>query len=304
MGCRKFLYRRSLPHCYKLAKQSTVPAYIIDISGDQLSEPKQIHLPGVTEKEEETVLKSLSFSRNHDAPHQVYMTTRAYGDFTSVVALDMFTNEVLHITTPEQNPALPTLYPLSWDISSLKVTPDTLHFKANIHGWDVLHAMPFIGPNARIVFEIDLDWEGGNFTYSSNYKNKRPFELVLSLKSHRSSGYIAHADVSVLLEESMVIDCHKIKVAVTPYKHAMAAPPTYPTQAPKLITFQSFDGLEISSMYWRPVRRQGIVPLIINIHGGPASQAGAAYRKCVAFRHLVKFLNWGDETDLDCQSYS
>jgi Dipeptidyl aminopeptidases/acylaminoacyl-peptidases len=43
---------------------------------------------------------------------------------------------------------------------------------------------------------------------------------------------------------------------------------------PRLITWKSFDGLEISGFHYQPPARfTGKRPVIINIHGGPEAQA-------------------------------
>lgn len=281
---------------------SIVTAYIVDISDPSApSQPRKIVLPGVTESEDQITMKSLSFSEDPATPNLVYMVTNAYGDFASVVVYDSVANTVIHITTPE--PGLDALRPVPWDTSALTITEKIVYFRANVHGWDVLYAMPLIGPHAHKVLEVDLvDWEGGELVFQPNDSNGFPFELALGLKSHRSSGYIAHADLSALegTESGLEVEPaglnakqpreQKITVQITPYPQAMASAPTYPTNGPKLVTFGSFDGLEIPVMYYPPINRPGPVPLIINIHGGPASQAKAAYRR-YADPHLLIYLS-------------
>jgi dipeptidyl aminopeptidase/acylaminoacyl peptidase len=44
-------------------------------------------------------------------------------------------------------------------------------------------------------------------------------------------------------------------------------------QLPELIKCQSFDGLEVSGLYYRPKDKTGKLPTIIIIHGGPESQS-------------------------------
>ena len=47
---------------------------------------------------------------------------------------------------------------------------------------------------------------------------------------------------------------------------------------PELIKWKSFDGLEISGFYYKPHQKfTGKRPVIIDIHGGPASQSRAGY---------------------------
>lgn len=68
------------------------------------------------------------------------------------------------------------------------------------------------------------------------------------------------------------------KLPQSGWKIATAPAPKYPTVPAKLIKWKSFDGLEIPGMYYRPTKREGAVPVIINVHGGPESQADAGYR--------------------------
>lgn len=266
---------------------ATIPAYIIDIANFEApSAPQKIVLPGATESDDQITLKWLSFSKNPDTPNLVYMITNAYGDFSSVVAYDASTKTVIHITTPE--PRLHASRPILWDTAALHVTKEVLYFRANVNGWDVLHCIPLIGPHAHNVFEVEFaDWEGGSISFRPNDINNKPYELALGLRSHRNSGYIARANLSVLsgtsnlAVEQQQLEDRKIRTSFAVYSQATASAPTYPTNAPQLLTFKSFDELEIPAMYYRPIDRQGPVPLIINIHGGPTSQANAAYRTCV-----------------------
>lgn len=52
--------------------------------------------------------------------------------------------------------------------------------------------------------------------------------------------------------------------------------------APELITYHSFDGKPIQAWYYRP-RKEGPVPVVIAIHGGPEAQATAAFNPIVQY---------------------
>ncbi|WP_409275195.1 alpha/beta fold hydrolase [Neobacillus sp. SCS-31] len=47
--------------------------------------------------------------------------------------------------------------------------------------------------------------------------------------------------------------------------------------APELITFTSFDGLEVPAFYYRPKNAEGKLPVVVFVHGGPESQIRAVY---------------------------
>lgn len=230
-------------------------------------------------------MKWPTFSKDPDTPNLLYMSTDAYGDFTSVITYDTATSTVTHITSPELE--FNALRPISWNVYSVKLSREVVYFMANVQGWEILYTMPLIGPHAHTVFEVDLEWEGGDMAFQPNFENGKPFELVSQLKSHRSSGHIAYVDLTPIFDNLEVSpdtkgEFLKIKAPVTTYSQASAAPPSYPTRSPQVIKWKSFDGLEISAMYYRPIGAEGPVPLVINIHGGPASQAHSAYRMPVS----------------------
>ncbi|KAK7035827.1 Alpha/Beta hydrolase protein [Favolaschia claudopus] len=244
--------------------------YIVPVSGGA---PERILLPNATEKEEETVYLQ-RFSRDPATPHRIYLISSAYGDFESVVAFDRSTGTVLHITTPEPNLKAPR--PVNWSCEGLIVTSEYVYFRANAGGYTKLFVLPLSGPEKDTVLEIKLkDWEGGMFTYSVNHRNGRPHEIVLALISHLSSTSLAHLDIKDHLDDVKVDENGGayISVPLDRYKQATPIPPSYRTFPPKLLTFSSFDGLEVPCMYYHPNNGQSAVPVVISIHGGPASQS-------------------------------
>ena len=52
---------------------------------------------------------------------------------------------------------------------------------------------------------------------------------------------------------------------------------------PSLVEFESFDGRKIPAFYYRPAAAKGKVPVLINIHGGPESQAQPAFSPLTEF---------------------
>ena len=53
--------------------------------------------------------------------------------------------------------------------------------------------------------------------------------------------------------------------------------------APTLVHYKSFDGRSIPAFYYRPASATGKVPVIIQIHGGPESQAQPAFSANIQF---------------------
>lgn len=282
------------------------PLYIVDISTsgvdpDTTKTPEPIALPGVTEKAEETSYSSARFSRNPAEAHVLYLITNAFGDFASVVAYDTLARTVLHITTPsppDPDPARPSPPPLRaipWETGGLLVTPVALFFQANVEGWRTLYAMPLsrrTSAGARgAVFEVRMgEWEGSPVAYAANVRNGRPNELVVHFNSFRVNGFLASLDFSSAFEDGEGADSQPgrdeqgnwyVSVAPRAYRQAAPSPPRFKTYPPKLLKFESFDGLEVSCMYYHPEQGKTPVPVIINIHGGPESQSTAETRMSV-----------------------
>ncbi|KAH7925325.1 alpha/beta-hydrolase [Leucogyrophana mollusca] len=261
----------------KIISSSYRPMYTVDISGPEPAVPQLIILPQSSEKEEETATTFPRFSRDPEMPHVIYAVTNAYGDFDSIVSYDIQAQSVTHITTPQ--PDLHALRPIPWGIQSLKVTSESLLFTANVEGWSDVFVMPLSGPQKNLVIEVQLDWERGWITCHPNNVNGKPSEVILKLSSYRSRGFVARMDISLELRNiTMDANGHAcISASLETYSQA-AAVPDPKAIAPQLIKFKSFDGLEIPAMYYHPNSGHSIVPVLIGIHGGPASQATAQYR--------------------------
>jgi hypothetical protein len=183
----------------KFQSASCRPLFIINISGNEPTEPELIILPNSTEKEEGTFSVNATFSRDPSKSHLVYLITNAYSDFKSIVTYDTQTRVVSHITTPLPN--LHAIRPISWETENLKVTRENILFRANVDGWSSLFVMPFSGPHKDTVIEVKPNWEGGSISFMSNALNGKPNELVLKLTSYRSQGWLARLDIIAALHK-------------------------------------------------------------------------------------------------------
>ena len=97
-------------------------------------------------------------------------------------------------------------------------------------------------------------------TVSSVSTRRKSHEIVLNMVSARSPG-----DVYVL---------HPATGKLTQWTKAVSAMDTSAFKSQEVITWKSFDGLEISGLINRaPARFSGKRPVVINIHGGPEAQA-------------------------------
>lgn len=259
------------------------PLYIIDTLAPALSSPKEIRFPGATEPESEIVHRSPRFSRDPSTPDLLYVLTSAFGDFYSVVAYDLKTETVTHITTPD--PGLPSLRPVPWDFMPPRVTSEGVFFRSNEAGWQVLYALVVHGVNSGKVVEVRIEgWEGGILAEQTNERNGKPWELALQLVSHRTKGSIVHLDLASALESEVHTDVNGnpyIIVSVSPYVQAAAHRPAFRTMGPKLLSYDSFDGLKVPAMYYHPDDGKSVVPVVIYIHGGPEGQSTSQPRSYV-----------------------
>ncbi|KAG2058015.1 alpha beta-hydrolase [Suillus hirtellus] len=250
--------------------------YVVDISGEQASPPKLIEFPGATEKPEDTAFGDVAFSHNVNLPHLIYCTTNGYGDFTSVVAYDLDTASVTHITT--SGVAIQAIRPILWEIEDLKVTSDNIVFTVNVEGWTSLFFMPLSGSYKNTVIEVKVTWERGWLTFQTNDLNDKSYELTLHLTSYHSRGRITYLNLLPLLKDVKKDENGNAYVVASGLPYAQAAPPTVAHEVPPtLIRYKSFDNLEVPAIYYHPVG-QSVTPVIIHIHGGPESQATANYR--------------------------
>jgi len=269
------------------------PLYILDISRVDHKIPELVNLPGVTEKAEETLFSAARFSHDPAQAHMLYVITNAFGDFASVVAYDTLTGTVIHITTPER-PDLHPIRAIPWETRSLLVTPAALFFLANVEGWQTMYTMPLSGAGAsvsarsRVVFEVRMrDWEGSPVAYAPNVRNSRPNELVVQFNSFRMNGFLTLIDFSRVFEvgnaQPEQDEQGNLYLSLAPRAYLQATPssPRFQVHPPKLLKFKSFDGLEVPCMYYHPENGKTVVPVVINIHGGPASQSTAETRMLV-----------------------
>ncbi|KIJ63640.1 hypothetical protein HYDPIDRAFT_113136 [Hydnomerulius pinastri MD-312] len=252
------------------------PLYIVDISGPEPGKVERIHLPGATERDDETTVTA-SFSLDPANPYLAYLITNAYGDFHSVVAYDIETRAITHITTPNLGPSVHVLRPIPWEIQSRRVTDTYVYITMNVEGWSALYVLPLTGTHKGTLVEVKLNWEGGWITFAHNGHNGRPHELVLRLASYRARGFVRRALIDLQSLKHAADGSVYVDVNMTSYAQA-AVPEVKKAVAPELIRFKSFDGLEVPAMYYHPKDRKSKVPVIVGIHGGPESQATVQYR--------------------------
>lgn len=262
----------------QMASSTYEPIYLVDLTLSLPLTPVEIKLPYPTEEEAAISNKLPTFSKDPSKPNVIYMITNAYGDFDSVVAYDLDSQNVLHITTP--TPSLGALRPVPWGVSGLNVAKEFITFRANADGWDQLFVMCLSGQHKNKVVEVELQWEGGTFRCASNYRNDDPYQLGLMMSSHEQTNFIATFDLAAALSGTQTASDGLLfcEAQLVRYDQAAPPPPSFKTRSPKLLRYKSFDGLEVPCMYYHPSSGKQTVPLVISIHGGPEGQSTSQSR--------------------------
>ncbi|KAF8516696.1 Alpha/Beta hydrolase protein [Hysterangium stoloniferum] len=259
----------------KLQGSSSQPLYIVDISDPSAPpvEPELIVLPGAASPEGAVAIRRAKFSQTPGQEHLLYIITDAYGDFTSVITYDIQNRSVAHITTPE--PSLRSIGPIPWNTQRLTVSPKYVLFTANVEGWSNLFVFPLEGEHQGKVILMKFEQETCAMTYITNASNEEPWHVILNIASSRTAYSLFSLDLRLTLEkvEKDEEGQYISNASVKPYSQAQALTPEYRTLPPRLLKYRSFDDLPISAMYYHPFESQKPAPLIISIHGGPASQS-------------------------------
>ena len=176
----------------------------------------------------------------------LYVTTDKESEFQRLAYLDLATKKHTYLTSH-----------INWDVDEFDLSPDgkALAFVVNEDGAAVLHLLDTAtgkekpAPKLPLGQVFGIDW----------HENSR--DLGFTMVSARST-----ADVFSL-------DTQTGKGDRWTYSET-AGLNTETLSEPELIRWKTFDGRAISGFLYRPAARfTGKRPVIINIHGGPESQA-------------------------------
>ncbi len=176
----------------------------------------------------------------------VYVTTDKESEYKRLGYIDLATRQLTPLTTE-----------VKWDVEGFDLSPDgkTLAFSTNEAGVSKLYLFDTASRRTRPVAGAPhgvlgaLRW----------HRNSR--DLAFSLGSARSPSDVYSLDAG--------------SGAVTRWTESeLGGLVASELSEPELIRWNTFDGLEISGFYYRaPGTFTGRRPVIINIHGGPESQA-------------------------------
>jgi dipeptidyl aminopeptidase/acylaminoacyl peptidase len=176
----------------------------------------------------------------------VYATTDQFGEFAELARVDLRTGEIERLAA-----AIP------WDVTSVQLSPDrsTIAFVTNEAGRSRLYLLDARDNRYAAVEGLPVG------IFSSLTWHRTLPELGLTVQSSAISG-----------------DAYSVNVgtrAVTRWTESELGGLSAETlRVPRLVEWRSFDGRAITAWYYPPAERLiGRRPVIVNIHGGPESQA-------------------------------
>ena len=236
---------------------------------DDLSQaiPKPVTLPGTSQS---TILDA-TFSKSD--PSILYIITSSYSDFNSLCQLNLATGELVHLTTPLVDSSL---FPIPWDISHVSATTQWVVFVANEDGTSSLHVLDPITFKHKTVPLVGL-----------------PPGIIRTLKMN-SSGTHASIQFDSSITASSVYEINLETLAITAYEFSISSHSQTPKVIPSLVRIQAFDSLQIPAFYYPPPTSTKPCPVVIYIHGGPATQYKPGYQPTnhpLSFQYLVNNLN-------------
>ncbi|MEF7564001.1 S9 family peptidase [Bacillus infantis] len=204
----------------------------------------------LTKHEGEAAFASPAFSSDGK---MIYMLSNRDREFMNLARLNLETLETKWLVEKE------------WDLEELKLSTDKkkiafsineggvskgalLDFESNeVTEWEspagVITDFSFSPDNSRLAFILNGPQHPSDI-----------WELDLRSRKAKRATFISH---DPLVEEKLC--------------------------APELISFASFDGLEIPAFYYKPKKADGKLPVVVYVHGGPESQIRAVFNPFLQF---------------------
>ena len=151
---------------------------------------------------------------------------------------------------------------IPWDTDTIRVSRDgrTVAFLTNENGTNILYLLDLASGRRRQAIGLPR----GTAEVTMEFRPDSS-EVAVTIESARTPGDVFSVDVRTGRAERWT------------FSEVGGLNPDLFSE-PELITWKSFDGLEISGYLYRPPARfSGRRPVIVNIHGGPESQYRPAY---------------------------
>ncbi|KAI8839240.1 Alpha/Beta hydrolase protein [Chytridium lagenaria] len=261
--------------------------------GDHLFESSRPQLPNIPAEKDYTVNNIvICHSRSSTEKSTFYAITNAYSNSLSLIEFDLvtvaspFAAAIRHVTTPHQ---VSSLLPQIWDVD--RVLPLGNHYSClttlNQDGWSVLVLIQSDGNHQ--VIELPTGFGVITGLFSNAVKTK----VLVQAEGVSSPGALFELDLntlkwtSVLSSLTLLEDGNISRNSVV--TRVDQVPKTCPH--PELIHFESHDGRKIPTFVYNPVMISSrLRPVLIYVHGGPASQFRPTYfiNRSLSIRYLVE----------------
>lgn len=182
------------------------------------------------------------------ADGHVYFLTDRDRDFKSLARLDVAFGQITYLADH------------NWDLESLAVSPDArnLAYTVNVEGYSRFYLYDLTTGQAGQVLGLPR----GVVT-----------ELIFSPcgKHVAVSVQSPQLNLNIWTVEVDTFACRQLT------RSSLAGIPQDSLVEPELIHYETFDGRTISAFFYRPPDVQSLLPVILYVHGGPASQTLADF---------------------------
>ena len=213
--------------------------YIVDIN----TKEKKLISGKINEK---SVNSALSFDKNSEG---IFYVTDAYGEFNNLAHMNLLTNEVKLIS---EN--------INWDIDGFAISSDghRAAFTVNENGFSTLYLLNTFTHEYKKVSSVPVGLVSGiQFNEDASL-------LGLSINTYKSP-----SDSFTLELKKNPLNFGKLEKWT---ESEVGVLDTSSFVQPKLISYKSFDGLDIPAFIYAKDSSESL-PVIIYIHGGPEGQS-------------------------------
>ena len=213
--------------------------YIVDIN----TKEKKLISGKINEK---SVNSALSFDKNSEG---IFYVTDAYGEFNNLAHMNLLTNEVKLIS---EN--------INWDIDGFAISSDghRAAFTVNENGFSTLYLLNTFTHEYKKVSSVPVGLVSGiQFNEDASL-------LGLSINTYKSP-----SDSFTLELKKNPLNFGKLEKWT---ESEVGGLDTSAFVQPKLISYKSFDGLDIPAFIYAKDSSESL-PVIIYIHGGPEGQS-------------------------------
>ncbi|KAH8553755.1 Alpha/Beta hydrolase protein [Umbelopsis sp. PMI_123] len=258
---------------YNTISSSKIDLWLYDI---KTAEVDQIVLPG---SDGSAGIKIIGRFSKTDS-NIVYLSTNWESEVSSVVIYNIDTKSPRPITTPSHKESLlPIAWPCHGYVSATKILID-----AKVDGYDELYAFDIASESVK---KVDIPESMRGQISSVNTSELDPNLAIFTLDAVASPGVIYQVNLETL--------------QIKPYNATTVSKTQHPVGFPKLIRYKSFDGLDIPAFVYLPSKYNGVsidtisaddkLPVIVYMHGGPASQHTPSYNPRLYLQYFVHSLN-------------